>query len=55
MIVDDTGDDVTENANEGIDTVMSSVGYDLGDNVENLDPDGYRRTTTATATLSPTS
>lgn len=34
--VDDTGDDVNENANEGIDTVMSAVDYELSDNVENL-------------------
>ncbi|HWV22207.1 MAG TPA: peroxidase family protein [Devosia sp.] len=34
--VDTTGDSVTENANEGIDTVMASVGFTLGTNVENL-------------------
>lgn len=35
-IVDNTGDVVTENANEGIDTVQSSITYILGNNVENL-------------------
>ncbi|BAB72322.1 S8 family serine peptidase [Anabaena sp. FACHB-709] len=35
-IVNSTGDIVTENANEGIDTVQSSVTYTLGANVENL-------------------
>ncbi len=34
--VDDDGDDVNEAVNQGIDTVMSSIGYNLGDNVENL-------------------
>ncbi len=35
-IVDNVLDVVAENANEGIDTVQSSVTYALGDNVENL-------------------
>lgn len=35
-VVDNTGDVVTENANEGTDTVQSSVTYTLGNNVENL-------------------
>ncbi|MDO9103421.1 MAG: DUF2974 domain-containing protein [Methylovulum sp.] len=35
-IVDSAGDVVTENRNEGTDTVKSSVGYVLGDNLENL-------------------
>jgi Ca2+-binding RTX toxin-like protein len=35
-IVDNTGDVVTENANEGIDTVQSSITYTLGENVEKL-------------------
>jgi Ca2+-binding RTX toxin-like protein len=35
-IVDNTGDIVTENAGEGIDTVQASVSYVLGANVENL-------------------
>lgn len=35
-VVDATGDVVTEAANEGIDTVKSSVTYTLGANVENL-------------------
>jgi Ca2+-binding RTX toxin-like protein len=35
-VVGQTGDVVTENANEGIDTVRSSISYTLGSNVENL-------------------
>jgi Ca2+-binding RTX toxin-like protein len=35
-IVDNIGGSVTEYANEGIDTVLSSVTFALGDNVENL-------------------
>jgi len=35
-VVDNTGDVVTENANEGTDTVQSSISYALGENVENL-------------------
>ncbi len=35
-IVDNTGDVITENTNEGIDTVLSSITYTLGSNVENL-------------------
>lgn len=35
-IVDNTGDIVIENANEGIDTVLSSITYTLGNNVENF-------------------
>ncbi len=35
-VVDNTGDVVTENANEGTDTVQSSVTYMLAANVENL-------------------
>jgi Ca2+-binding RTX toxin-like protein len=34
--VDNAGDTVTENANEGTDTVQSAVTYTLGANVENL-------------------
>jgi len=34
--VDDAGDEVTENTNEGTDLVRSSVDYALGDNLENL-------------------
>lgn len=35
-IVDDAGDIVTENANEGNDTVRAALSYTLGTNVENL-------------------
>jgi Ca2+-binding RTX toxin-like protein len=35
-IVDQSGDEVVENANEGMDTVRASVTYVLGANVENL-------------------
>ena len=35
-IVDNTGDKITENANEGMDTVQSSVTWTLGNNLENL-------------------
>jgi Ca2+-binding RTX toxin-like protein len=35
-VVDNTADRVTENANEGIDTVRSSIAYTLGADVENL-------------------
>ncbi len=35
-VVDNTGDTVTESANEGIDTVQSSITYTLGNHLENL-------------------
>jgi Ca2+-binding RTX toxin-like protein len=35
-VVDDLGDVVSENADEGVDTVKSSIAYTLGVNVENL-------------------
>ncbi|MBD2495351.1 S8 family serine peptidase [Nostoc sp. FACHB-280] len=35
-IVDSTGDFVSENANQGIDTVQSSISYTLGNGVDNL-------------------
>lgn len=40
FVVDDAGDAVTEAAGEGTDTVLSSIDYALGDNVENLDLTG---------------
>ena len=36
FVVDSAGDVVTESANEGTDTIQSSVSYTLGANVENL-------------------
>jgi Ca2+-binding RTX toxin-like protein len=36
FVLDNLGDIVVENANEGIDTVQSSITYSLGANVENL-------------------
>ncbi|WP_276307456.1 calcium-binding protein [Thiopseudomonas denitrificans] len=36
-IVDDVGDQVIEYANEGNDTVIASIDYELGDHVENLE------------------
>ncbi|MFM6731750.1 MAG: FG-GAP-like repeat-containing protein, partial [Microcystis panniformis] len=45
--VDNTGDIVTENLNEGTDTVKASISYTLTDNVENL-------TLTGTANLNGT-
>ena len=35
-LVDNTGDNVAENANEGTDTVQSTLTYTLGTNLENL-------------------
>ncbi len=35
-VVDSSGDVVTENANEGADTVQSAIAYALGTNIENL-------------------
>ncbi|MGH8729420.1 MAG: calcium-binding protein [Burkholderiales bacterium] len=35
-VVENSGDTVTELANEGTDTVQSSISYTLGDNLENL-------------------
>ena len=35
-MIDNTSDSVTENANEGIDTVQSTLTYTLGANLENL-------------------
>lgn len=40
FIVDTTGDRVVERSNQGIDTVVSSVTYTLGANVENLELTG---------------
>ena len=41
FVVDNVGDMITEGANQGTDTVQSSVGYTLGANVENLTLTGY--------------
>ena len=41
FVVDDPGDTITEAPNQGTDTVQSSVGYALGDNLENLTLTGY--------------
>ncbi|WP_228156156.1 putative Ig domain-containing protein [Acinetobacter pittii] len=35
-IIDNSGDTLTENTNEGIDTILSSITYTLGSNLENL-------------------
>ena len=35
-LVDQTGDSITENIDEGVDTVVSAIGYTLGANLENL-------------------
>lgn len=48
-MVDVAGDVVTELANEGIDTVLSSVNYTLTDNVENLTLTGSAKTGTGNA------
>jgi VCBS repeat-containing protein len=40
-VVDDSGDTVVEAEGKGVDTVKSSVGYTLTDNVENLTLTGY--------------
>jgi Ca2+-binding RTX toxin-like protein len=42
--VDNVGDIVVEDANEGVDTVKSSISYILGANVENLVLTGHRVT-----------
>ena len=48
-IVDNIGDTVTEAAGEGTDTVVSSVNYTLGDNVENLSLTGSATSGTGNA------
>jgi Ca2+-binding RTX toxin-like protein len=42
-VVDSASDTVTEYANQGIDTVLSSINYTLGDNLENLELTGNAR------------
>ncbi len=49
FVVDAAGDVVTELANEGTDTVLSSVNYALTDNVENLTLTGSAKTGTGNA------
>ncbi|WP_211253596.1 calcium-binding protein [Alkanindiges illinoisensis] len=39
-VIDNTGDVITENANEGTDSVQSSITYTLGTNLENLNLTG---------------
>jgi trimeric autotransporter adhesin len=41
FVVDSTSDTITEQANQGIDTVQSSVSWRLGSNLENLTLTGY--------------
>ncbi len=40
-VVDSTGDIINEPANAGVDTVLASIGYTLGANLENLTLTGY--------------
>jgi Ca2+-binding RTX toxin-like protein len=47
--VDNTGDVLTENLNEGTDTVISSINYTLGANLENLTLTGNALTGTGNA------
>jgi Ca2+-binding RTX toxin-like protein len=48
-VLDSTGDTVSENASEGIDTVWSGVSYALGANLENLNLYGYALNATGNA------
>lgn len=41
FVVDDVGDTITEGFGQGIDQVQSSIGYSLGENLENLVLTGY--------------
>ena len=44
-VVNATGDKVIEGGDEGTDTVLSTVSYALGANIENLNLQGTRRST----------
>ncbi|MDB2384130.1 FG-GAP-like repeat-containing protein, partial [bacterium] len=46
FIIDNVGDTVTENVDEGTDTVEASIDFTLGDNVENLKLTGTAQTGT---------
>jgi len=53
-VVDNSGDLVSENANEGTDTVRSSINYSLTDNVENLELTGSANLSATGNTLANT-